>query len=745
MPPQPVTQTPAPGRLTEDAHDCLAALARRLHARGHAADAVARALAELLVCLFAEATGRLPAEQVERVLDAAATRPARTLTRVREVFRGLVGVEEGVVEDAPPLVAGDMALLREVAGLDWLAVEPAILGMLFERGLEPARRSRLGAHYSDRGAIARVLEPVLLAPLRREFAAMQAATTTASLHGFLERLRALRVLDPSCGAGNFLYVALQALRDLELEVIVWAARVLGVEAQAGVGAQAVLGIEVNPQAAGLARWTVWIAELQWLHAHGPGQRCEPSQVRGVECRDALVERRAGQAPRRASWPDAEFIVGNPPFLGGKKLRAGLGDAYVEALFRAWDGRVPREADLGTYFHEMAREMIAAGRCKRAGLLATQGIRGGVNLEVLRKIKASGDIFMAWSDQPWMVDGAAVRVSIVGQDDGSETRRCLDGVEVAVIRADLSGGEADGADLTRARRLVENLGLAFMGDTKGGAFDVPAEQAATLLAAEGDNSEVVVPWVNGLDVLRRPRGRHIIDFGVDMSEQAAARYVLPFAHVRAVVRPGRLANKRASYRDRWWIHVEARPGLRAAILPLRRFIATPTVGKHRIFVWLARPTLPDHQLIVVAREDAYVFGVLHSRAHELWSQRMCSRLGMGNDPRYTPTTTFETFPFPWPLATPDAALDTGQRRHQQAIAAAAEALDAARRAWLDVASAKPRTLTALYNARPAWLATAHAALDRAVLAAYGWAADVADEALLARLLTLNLERPARAGR
>ena len=389
-------------------------------------------------------------------------------------------------------------------------------------------------------------------------------------------------------------------------------------------------------------------------------------------------------------------------------------------------------------------MIAEGRCKRAGLLASQGIRGGANLEVLRKIKASGDIFMAWSDQPWIVDGAAVRVSIVGQDDGSETRRCLDGVAVAVIRADLSGGEADGPDLTRAGRLIENLGVAFMGDTKGGAFDVLKEQATMLLAA-GDNlngrpnSDVVVPWVNGLDVLRRPRGRHIIDFGVDMSEPDAAQYVQPYALVRAMVLPARRTNKRASYRERWWIHVEARPGLRAAIMPLRRFIATPTVGKHRIFVWLTRPTLPDHQLIVIAREDAYVFGVLHSRVHELWSLRLCSWLGMGNDPRYTPTTTFETFPFPWPLASPDAVMND----MQQAIAMAADSLDAARRAWLASASERPRTLTSLYNARPAWLVAAHAALDQAVLAAYGWAEDLTDDQVLARLLALNRERPRRA--
>ncbi len=737
----PVTQASAPGTSREQATaaalDGLAALAGRLRARGVAADAVAEALVELVVCLLCGAAGRLHAGVMAGILDAAAG-PERALVRVGEVFRGLVA-EDVIVGDAPMLVAGDLGLLHALIGLDWSAIEPEILGMVFERGLDPARRSRLGAHYSDRVAIARVLEPVLLAPLRREMAAMQAAARVTStpgplVLGFLERLRAVRVLDPSCGAGNFLVVALQALRELERAVIEWAARVLAIEVRPGVDVRAVLGIEINPQAARLARLTVWIAS-----------RGELADVAGIECRDALLEWRRG-VPRRASWPDAEFIVGNPPFLGGKKLRAGLGDEYVDALFLAWDGCVPREADLGTYFHEMARERIAAGRCKRAGLLATRGIRGGANLEVLRKIKASGDIFMAWSDEPWIVEGAAVRVSIVAQDDGSETRRCLDGAPVAVIRADLSGGAADGADLTRARRLVENLGLGFMGDTKGGAFDIGGEEAAVMLAGGNvggrSNREVVVPWVNGLDVLRRPRGRYIIDFGVDMSERDAAGYALPFAHVRARVLPERQGNKRASYRDRWWIHVEARPGLRAAIGPLRRFIATPTVGRHRIFVWLVRPTLPDHQLIVIAREDAYTFGVLHSRVHELWSLRLGTRLGFGNDPRYTPTTTFETFPFPWPLDTPEDRLDGEQRRARQVIADAAERLDGLRRDWLAGASAKPRTLTALYNLRPDWLVNAHAALDRAVLAAYRWGPELADEELLARLLACNLERAGR---
>ena len=211
-------------------------------------------------------------------------------------------------------------------------------------------------------------------------------------------------------------------------------------------------------------------------------------------------------------------------------------------------------------------------------------------------------------------------------------------------------------------------------------------------------------------------------------------------------------------------------MRDALAPLARFIATPTVAKHRLFDWLSAPTLPDHQLIVIARDGDYAFGVLHSRAHELWSLRMGTWLGVGNDPRYTPTSTFETFPFPWPLDTPDEALTDEQRAHRDAIGEAAHALDETRRRWLnppelvreepDVVPSLPprllpvdedaeselkqRTLTNLYNERPAWLAHRHDALDAAVFAAYGWPeADAPDELgeedLLERLLALNLLR------
>lgn len=303
---------------------------------------------------------------------------------------------------------------------------------------------------------------------------------------------------------------------------------------------------------------------------------------------------------------------------------------------------------------------------------------------------------------------------------------LDGRPVARINSDLTSG----VDLTVAKRLRANAGIAFMGDTKGGAFDIPGELARRMLAAPNplgrDNADVVKPWYNGLDITRRPRDMWIIDFGCDMPEEDAALYEMPFEYVKQHVRPERLRNNRTSYRERWWLHVEPRPAMRAALRGVARFMVTTTVSKHRVFGWIRGGSLPDHQLIVFAIDEDYVFGVLHSHPHEAWALGLASALE--DRPRYTPTTCFETFPFPDP--TPE---------QREAIAAAARALHETRQSKLD---ADPQlTLTGLYNKRPTWLDNLHRALDAAVLAAYGWPADIADEELLERLLALNLERAA----
>ncbi len=754
--------------LTAQAARQFAELAERLRGRGYEPHAVAHFLNKLLFCMFAEDSGLLPANLMRRLAGAAPNDPAVFAAGLGDLFAkmadkgGLFGAERiqwfngGLFDSGEvlPLTGDDIRMVEHVSRLDWSQVEPAIFGTLFERGLDPSKRTQLGAHYTDRVSIMRLIEPVLMVPLRRDFEqtkqrieALRAegrkitARTPADKNpqavfdAFLERLRAVRVLDPACGSGNFLYLALQALKDLEREAILWASLTLKTPMQfPQVGPQALLGIELNSYAAELARVVIWIGEIQWMLANGFAYGRDPilRPLRSIEERDAVIDLSDPDSPVEPDWPEATAIVGNPPFLGGKMLRKNLGDDYVDALFRVYDGRVPREADLVCYWHEKARAMIEAGRVLRAGLLATQGIRGGANRRVLERMKASGDIFLAWDDEPWVLDGAAVHVSLVGFDDGSERDRRIDGKPVAQINANLTAG----VDLTRARRLAENLGIAFMGDTKGGAFDITDSLAQEMLHLPNPdgrhNRDVVVPWVNGLDITRRPRNMWIIDFGVAAPIEEAALYEAPFEYVKQHVQAVRATNRRAAYAERWWLHVEARPEMHRSLAGLRRFLGTPRLTKHRLFVWLPEGTLPDSQVIAFARDDDFFFGVLQSTPHELWSLRQGTQLE--TRPRYTATTTFETFPLP-ENPSEDAVAE---------VEAAARALNELRVGWLnppgmsDVELAK-RTLTNLYNQRPSWLAQVHERLDRAVYAAYGWQYPLEDDELLACLLEMNLAR------
>ena len=816
--PEALRPEQTPDEITEIAAARFAAIARSMRDRGYHPEAVAHHLNRVVFCLFAEDARLLPERILTGMIESRRADPEEFARGLSELFRlmsdpaagrffGNERVEwfdGGLFDGAEviPCTRDELDAMHEAALLDWSRVEPAILGTLFERGLDPDKRGQLGAHYTDHAKIMLVVEPVVLDPLRREFAAMRERVeelaagrepgpltlegrrrerlpawerdAEAEWRAFLERLRAVRVLDPACGSGNFLYVTLRLLKDLEERAIRWGGERLRIPGEfPRLDPHNVLGIELNPYAKELAGVSIWIGHIQWMLDHGYGSPRDPvlQRLDNIELRDAILAHGAEGLPIPATWPEAEFVVGNPPFLGTKRVRLSLGDEYVDDMFAAWEGAVARESDLACYWHELARRQIAVGASTRAGLLATNSIRGGANRVTLDHVKASGDIFMAWSDEPWIVDGAAVRVSIVAQDDGSEAERALDGEPVEVINSNLTSG----VDLTQARILPENRGVSFMGDTKAGAFDIPGDLAREMLSLPANvngrtNADVVVPWLNGMDITRRPRGMFIIDFGTGTSEHEAAAYEAPFEYLAEHVQPTRSKNRRKAYRERWWLHAEPRPAMRAALAPLSRYIATSMVAKHRTFVWLHPRTNPHNVVIVLAREDDYTFGVLHSRAHELWSLRMGTWLGVGNDPRYTPTTTFETFPFPWPLDTPDEALTAQQRGQRDAIGAAARALDEARRRWLnppelvreepDVLPSLPprllpagedaerelrrRTLTNLYNARPAWLANLHAALDTAVFAAYGWPESVSpselgEEELLERLLAVNLGR------
>jgi type II restriction/modification system DNA methylase subunit YeeA len=680
--------------------------------------------------------------------------------------------------------------LQAAASLDWSQIDPTIFGTLFERFLDPDKRAQIGAHYTDPAKIMMIVQPVILRPLQEEWthakAEIEKLAEEAHLkHGrafenamakaeeararFIERLRGVTILDPACGSGNFLYLALQGVKDIELKANL-ECEALGLSPRVPmIGPEIVHGIEINPLAAELARTTIWIGDIQWRLRNGIHSRPQPilRKLESIECRDALVKRQADGTMEEARWPHAVFIVGNPPFLGGQMMRGGLGDEYLHNLIDVYEGRVPAGADLVTYWFEKARAIIEKSPSVRVGLVATQSVRRGSSRVVLDRIQQTAEIFEAWSDEEWAVDGADVRVSLICfAKDASQKR--LDGELVSVINSDLT---ASAADLTSARRLQQNLNICFQGPVKVGPFDIPEDLARKWLAAPLNpngrpNSDVLVPWANGIDIVRRPRGKWIIDFG-QMSEAEASLFELPFEYVREHVKPLRVANRDRQRRENWWRLGRSGADLKSAIASLRRFIITPRVARYRLFVWTQTPMLPDTRLVAITRDDDVTFGILHSRFHELWSLRLGGWHGVGNDPQYTPTLGFETFPFPEGLTPniPTATRDDDPRA--KSIAAGAKRLDRVRNAWLNppdlvraecevvpgypdriipkdaqaAAMLRERTLTTLYNHKPQWLTDAHRDLDATVAAAYDWPADISDEDALAKLLELNLARTA----
>jgi type II restriction/modification system DNA methylase subunit YeeA len=808
--------------LTEQAAAEFARLAQRLRDRGHLSQVVAHFINRLVFCMFAEDVDLLPGKMFGRMLDGAARSPGEFEALASSLFAamragGRIGFERvdwfngGLFDDdnALPLTREDIALIREAAGRDWAEIDPSIFGTLFERGLDPDKRSQLGAHYTDRDKIMLIVEPVIIRPWLAEWAATraeierltrqaeiagdldragrrgQAAQRTRLLNeantlyrGFLDRLRAVRVLDPACGSGNFLYLALLALKDIEHRVAI-EAETLGLAREfPRIGPEAVNGIEINPYAAELARVTVWIGEIQWMRRNGfdVGRNPILKPLDTIECRDAILNADGSEA----QWPEADVVIGNPPFLGTKRMFSTLGFDYTNTLRRVYAGRVSPFSDLVCWWFEKAAEGIDGGALRRAGLVATNSIRGGKNRQVLDRLAKRQTIFDAASDEPWVIDGAAVRVSIVcfaRSDDSAAHAPRLNGKAVSAIYSDLTAetGPGVGSDLTKASRLLDNRSVAFVGTVKAGSFDLGGDEARALLQLPLNpngrpNADVLRPWANGSDVVRRPQDRWIIDFGITLPVASAALYEKPFKIIVERVKPARLLVRRPRYRDFWWLQAEPCAGMRRSLKGLGRFIVTPAMAKHRVFAWLNGAVQPDHQLIAIGRDDDTCFGILHSRFNEAWTLRLCTWLGVGNDPRYTPSTTFETFPFPEGLTPNRPATDYADDPRAVAIAVAARRLNELREAWLNppdlvervpevvpgfpdrivpvnpkaAATLKKRTLTNLYNERPAWLDNAHRELDAAVAAAYGWPADISEEDALERLLDLNRERAA-AGR
>ncbi|QRG10170.1 class I SAM-dependent DNA methyltransferase (plasmid) [Xanthobacter dioxanivorans] len=833
--PEKLKPTRTRAGLTKDAADKFSTIAWRLQGRG-SPEEIAHFVNQLVFCFFAQSVGLLRGGIFTKLLRRAAQDPSKARGYLNDLFHAMEKGGDFALTDvmhfngglfdgrrALPLDEGDIGLLIAANSLDWSLIDPTIFGTLFERFLDPQKRAQIGAHYTDADKIARIIDPVILRPLRAEWEVTkgkivglldgthpppmrkkerrrmtrdEAAEEVRSQ--FVEKLCNLKILDPACGSGNFLYLALQGVKDIENRANL-DCEMLGLKSRwPTVGPEVLLGIETNALAAELARTTIWIGDIQWRLRNGIHTHEVPvlRKLNSIERADALIERvpppdrggqmdllegaETGSAYRAATWPRADFIVGNPPFLGAKLMKRRLGVEYVVRLRAAYAGRLQGFSDLVCYWFEKARAEVAAGRTRGVGLVATSSIRGGTNRPVMDAIARSLAIHNAWSEQPWTIEGARVEVSLVCfcAPELKPDQSYLDGQPVSNINPDLTTG----IDLTLARALTENERASFFGIQTSGPHDVTGEVARRWMCLPINpngrhNRTILKPYWNGDDVTGRPRDRWLIDLPLVLSDAEASQYEVPYEYLRAArYDPDSLADlrslteARATARDqharvRWWEPYWPRPEMRSQIERLSRYIVTTETSQHRLFVWLRYPTLPDKNLIVIARDDDTTFGILHSRFHEIWSLRLGTSLE--DRPRYTSTTTFATFPFPDGL-TPNIPIARLQRDpHAVAIAQAARRLDDLRNAWLnpsdlvrmepevvpgfpdrilpkDTAAAailRERTLTNLYNRRPQWLVNVHRELDAAVAEAYGWPADISDEDALARLLELNLARAA----
>lgn len=736
-------------RVTREIATRLAKLALSLEQTGHYAEAVAQFLMRCLFTMFAEDVKLLPHDSFRELLTRYAEQPDIAMRMLAQLWRDMDGggfsaVIAGNVlrfngklfkqPDTLPLDTDQLTLLIEAARADWKHVEPAIFGTLLERALSPGERHKLGAHYTPRAYVERLVLPTVIEPLRKEWGEAQAAAMTLAaedkpddavkeLRRFHHRLCTVRVLDPACGSGNFLYVTLEHLKRLEGEVLL-ALDELGyrqtglaldgerADAAAGetVDPHNLLGIELNPRAAAIAEVVLWIGYLQW-HFRTRGDVHPPQPVirdfRNIESRDAVlaydsvefvldehgipVTRWDGETmkvspvtgekvpddtarkpveryvnPRKAAWPEADFVVGNPPFIGSKRMRDVLGDGYVDALQEAWP-EVPQSTDFVMRWWHYAALLARSGAIRKFGFITTNSLRQAY---VRRAVEPHLDgepplsLVFAIPDHPWVdsADGAAVRIAMTVGEGGrrngrlvtvtDERNEAVDGTDDLVLslarqRGRINADLTVGVDVTQALPLVANAGLSSVGmKTIGAAFQIDHGRADELgLGAVAELERHIRPYVNGRDLSQVPRNLYVMDFYGLEREEVRVRFPAAYQHLLERAKPERDLNRNAIFRQKWWVIGHPRQQFRTATKHLTRFIATLETSKHRFFSFLSTDMTPDSSLVTVADQRGETLGVLASEVHVVWSLATGGRLGVGNDPRYNKMRCFETFPFP----------------------------------------------------------------------------------------------------
>jgi len=837
--------------VTRDIAAHLAELGKSLEEQGHESELVARFLMRCLFSMFAEDVELIPRQSFTDLLRKLRGRPEHAQPSLEGLWQTMNqgGFSQVLMQDlkrfngglfkeasALPLNNLQLGLLIEAAEADWKQVEPAIFGTLLERALDKRQRHKLGAHYTPRSYVERLVTPTIMEPLREDWRDIQAAVQRLAsdgkedearqlVKGFHAKLCDIRVLDPACGSGNFLYVALEMMKRLEGEVTALLAE-LG-EDQASfitIDPHQFLGIELNPWAANVAELVLWIGYLQWhFRTYGVAAPSEPvlrdfknirqgdavlewadktprmdeegkpvtrwdgvttiqHNVTGEEVPDpaARVQVYDYAKPKATEWPDAEFIVGNPPFIGASRLRENLGDGYVEALWQAYP-KVPQSADLVMFWWHKAALAARGWNAKtrkgtrRFGLITTNSLRQTFNRRVLEPQlndpKKPLSLLFAIPDHPWVdtLYGAAVRIAmtvgVAGNGSGqllrvtseSDEKNEAEGHLVTFARqvGKIFANLSIGPDVAGAKSLLSNEGLAHRGvQLIGSGFIVSPEKGRQLgLGTQLNVEKHIRNYRNGRDLMANPRGVMAIDlFGLS-EDQVKQRFPAIYQHVLDAVKPERDQNNRASYRRNWWIHGEPRRDMRPILAGLPRYVATVETTRHRVFQFLDGSILPDNMLIAIGLDDAADLSVLSSRPHVTWSLAAGGRLGVGNDPRYNKSRCFDPFPFP--------DLTDDQRTHLRQFG---EELDVHRKRQQ---AAHPKlTLTQMYNVLEKLragdpiegknkaiyddgligiLKDIHDQIDEAVAEAFGWRADLSDEEVLFRLVALNKERAGEEAR
>ncbi|MBT9395355.1 class I SAM-dependent DNA methyltransferase [Hymenobacter sp. NST-14] len=801
--PQQLDPSRRAARVTRELAGYLAGVSSQLERAGHSPDLVAQFLMRCLFTMFSEDVGLIPKASFTGLLQQYATPELRqhlpdalqslwhkmdTGGFSTELKARVPRFNGKLFHDATalPLTAAQIELLLKAAEADWTEVEPAIFGTLLERALDPKERHRLGAHYTPRRYVERLILPTVLDPLRREWAAAQAASARrleddkpkearAELVRFHKRLTSLRILDPACGSGNFLYVTLEHLKRLEGEVLTAInsyghTGLLDLGGGTTVGPQQFLGLELNPRAATVADVVLRIGYLQWhLRTYGPSELREPllDEYQNIRQQDAVLTHDGGfQNAKPTEWPKADFIIGNPPFVGDKAMRAALGDPYVDALRKTYKGVVPESADLVMYWWEKAAETVRQGKAEAFGFITTNSITQTFNRRLIqRHLEATPPLYLTYAiaDHPWVdsAQGAAVRIAMsVGRVDTpigklmklvgevATTEDDAHAVELVEIEGAINADFTVGADVAAAAPLQANMGVTSNGMMLAGAgFIVTEEQAQQLGRGRITGlEERIRPYRNGKDLTARPRGVFLIDlFGLTESE-VISQFPEVYQHVFTEVKPDRDTNNRKKLKEFWWQFAETRKGLRSAIKGLTRYIATAETAKHRMFQFLDADIAPDHMLVALALEDAYELGILSSRLHLVWA--LATGGTLEDRPRYNSSRCFQTFPFP--------AATAEQQAHIRELA---EQLDAHRKR--QQTQHPTLTLTDLYNvveklraSQPlttpkeqtinqqglaSVVLSLHQQLDTAVATAYGWPTDLPDAEVLTRLVRLNHER------